>query len=186
MTTLVFFLEEPSAREMLKGVLPRIVSEEFICEFKIFEGKQDLEKRLCGILRAWRKPHPVFMILQDQDSGNCVSIKEKLVGFCKQSGKEDALVRVACRELESFYLGDLMAVEKGLGLNGVASKQNNKKFRDPDRLGNPSEELFKLTEGLYQKISGSRAISPYLDLSKNRSHSFLVLLEGIRRITGGI
>lgn len=92
------------------------------------------------------------------------------------------MVRVACRELESFYLGDLAAVEQGLGLTGLKNQQQWKKFRDPDTLGNPAEELFRLTKNAYDKISGSRAIAPYLSLDVNYSHSFKVLLSGIKKL----
>jgi hypothetical protein len=44
MSHLVFFLEEPSAREMLQGILPNILSDEISTQFVVFEGKQDLEK----------------------------------------------------------------------------------------------------------------------------------------------
>jgi hypothetical protein len=89
-------------------------------------------------------------------------------------------VRIACRELESFYLGDLQAVESGLGVSGLAGKQNKAKFRDPDRLSSPSRELEKLTGNRYQKIAGTRAIAPYLDLRAPRSRSFHHLLRAIR------
>jgi hypothetical protein len=92
------------------------------------------------------------------------------------------LVRVACRELESFYLGDLVAVEMGLGISGLAAKQNTRKYRNPDALGSPSDELNRLTKGEYQKVAGSRAIAPHLDTQKNKSHSFHVLLTGILRL----
>ncbi|MFH0726153.1 MAG: DUF4276 family protein [Pseudomonadota bacterium] len=183
MKTLVFFLEEPSAEEMLKGVIPRILPDGILSEYKVFEGKQDMEKRMPKILRAWRKPDCLFIVMRDQDSGDCDKVKSKLMELCREAGREGVLVRVACRELECFYLGDLAAVEKGLGLSGLAVKQQGRKFRDPDHmLGNPSEELIKLTENTYQKIAGSRAIGPYLSLTQNRSTSFKNLLSGVRKL----
>lgn len=92
------------------------------------------------------------------------------------------LIRVACRELESFYLGDLAAVEQGLGLKNLKSQQQGRKFRDPDALGNPAEELFRLTNNVYDKMAGSRAIAPFLSLEKNCSRSFNVLLSGIKKL----
>ena len=52
MRTLVFFLEEPSAREMLKGLLPRFLPPDVESRFVVFEGKQDLEKQLEKKLRG--------------------------------------------------------------------------------------------------------------------------------------
>ena len=182
MTTLVFFLEEPSAKEMLRGVLPKILPEYITPRFIVFEGKQDLEKQLVRKLRLWRQPDSRFIILRDQDAGDCLKIKHHLVEKCREAERPDAIVRIACHELESFYLGDLLAVEKGLEINGVAKRQNQKKFRQPDNLPGPARELKALTDKRYQKISGSRSIAPHLDPGKNRSHSFNVLLQGIKKI----
>lgn len=182
MTALVFFLEEPSAAEMLKGVLPRVLPEGISVEYRPFEGKQDLEKRLPKLLRAWRRPDCRFVVIRDQDAGECKTVKGRLVDLCKEGGRPDVLVRIACQELESFYLGDLAAVEKGLALKGIAKRQNSQKYRNPDRLRKPSQELERLTKGRYQKIAGSRRIGPCLSLKGNRSHSFGVLVSGIRSL----
>ena len=180
--TVVFFLEEPSAREMLGGLLPRLLPRDVAVRYVVFQGKQDLEKNLTKRLRGWRLPDSAFVVMRDQDSSDCRAVKAKLAGLCHESGKREALVRVACHELESFYLGDLAAVEKGLGLKGVREQQQNRKFRSPDTLESPSRELKRLTKNKYQKIAGSRAIAPHLDLEANCSRSFNVLVSGIRTI----
>ncbi len=184
MKTIVFFLEEPSAKEMFQGILPRILPDNMQIRYVIFRGKQDLEKNLQAKLRGWMLPDSIFVVMRDQDSGDCRAIKTKLVGLCNEAGKDRVLVRVACRELESFYLGDLAAVEKGLGLKGLKTKQLGKKFRTPDALGSPANELFRLTGNTYDKVSGSRAIAPYLNLQSNCSKSFNVLLSGINNMIG--
>ena len=185
MKTIVFFLEEPSAREMLEGVLPRILPENIQIRYLVFQGKQDLEKNLKKRLHGWRLPDSVFVVMRDQDSGDCEAIKAKLTDLCHEAGREGVLVRVACRELESFYLGDLAAVEKGLGIRGLARQQQKRKFREPDTLSHPAEELYRLTGNIYDKVVGSRAIAPYLNLEVNRSKSFRVLLSGIVNLAGG-
>lgn len=182
MKTIVFFLEEPSAREMLAGVLPRVLPENIHIRYIVFQGKQDLEKNLKRKLHGWRLPESVFVVMRDQDSGDCKAIKAKLAGLCREAGKEGVLIRVACRELESFYLGDLAAVEQGLGLSGVKKQQQWKKFRNPDALGSPAEELFRLTQNAYDKIAGSRAIAPFLNVDANCSQSFRALLSGIKKL----
>jgi hypothetical protein len=80
--------------------------------------------------------------------------------------------------------GIYAAVEKGLGLKGLKTMQQVKKFRSPDALGNPAKELFRLTGRVYDKVSGSRAIAPYLNLQSNCSKSFNVLLSGIKNLIG--
>ena len=182
MIRLIFLLEEPSAEEMLKGILPKVLPGDIYPEFKVFEGKQGLEKGLSRSLKAWRIPHCAFVVLRDQDSGDCHVAKQKLIDLCRQGKRERVLIRIACRELESFFLGDLAAVEKGLKIAGLARKQGNRKFREPDNLGNPSQELTRLTSGLYTKVAGSRAIGPHLRIEGNKSHSFNVLVGGIRKL----
>ncbi|MBE0584989.1 MAG: DUF4276 family protein [Desulfofustis sp.] len=182
MKTIVFFLEEPSAREMLVGVLPRVLPENVQVRYLVFQGKQDLEKNLKKKLRGWRIPESVFVVMRDQDSGDCKAIKTKLVNLCREAGQEGVLVRVACRELESFYLGDLAAVEQGLSLRNLGAQQQSRKYRNPDALSNPAMELRRLTNNAYDKIAGSRAIAPFLSVETNYSMSFNVLLSGIRKL----
>lgn len=182
MKTLVFFLEEPSAEAMLKAVLPRVLPENIQVRYIVFQGKQNLEKNLNRKLRGWSAPDSYFVVMRDQDSGDCREIKSKLLSLCQGSRKERVLIRIACRELESFYLGDLAAVELGLGAKGLKQLQNKAKFRDPDSLGNPSNELLMLTNNKYQKLAGSRAIGPHMNLLSNRSLSFKILLSGIHKL----
>lgn len=182
MSHLVFFLEEPSAREMLNGLLPRILPDSVTFQCVVFEGKQDLEKQLGRKLRGWRPPLPRFIVLRDQDGGVCTDIKANLKAICSQAGHPNALVRIACHELESWYLGDLCAVEVALEINGIAEQQGTRKYRTPDMLANASEELEKLTKEKYQKVSGSRAIGPWLNPTRNRSDSFNAFVEGVQRV----
>jgi hypothetical protein len=158
MKTLIFFLEEPSAKAMLQGLLPRLVKSDWDIRYIIFKGKQDLEKQLPQKLKAWKKPDCVFVVLRDKDSGNCIFIRENLIKKCVGAGKTNVLIRIAIHELESWYLGDLKAVEKGLKLKNLSKLQHKQKYRNPDRMANPSEELIKITERQYQKVSGSRPL----------------------------
>ena len=185
MRYLVCCLEEPSAEEMLKGVLPRILPDDMTVRYMVFEGKQDLEKQIERRLKYWQTPNSVFLVMRDQDSGNCITIKQNLLEKVTRSRKQKVtMIRIACHELESFYLGDLSAVEKGLNLKGVSKKQKGSKFRTPDQLANAAEELSKLTGHTYQKVSGSRAIGSHLKIdSSNCSRSFNILLDGIRELT---
>lgn len=185
MTQLVLFLEEPSACEMLKSLLPRLLPSDLSFRCVVFEGKQDLEKRLPGKLRGWKAPDTHFVVLRDKDNGDCMLVKDKLTRICLSEGKPETLVRVACHELESWYLGDLVAVEKGLGIDGLARYQGRAKYRSPDRLANPVQELQRLTGNRHQKVSGSRRIGPHLSLTSNASHSFSIFVSGIRKVIDG-
>jgi len=153
-------------------------------EFQVFEGKQDLDKNLERRVKAWKGSKSLFLIVRDKDSADCIKLKKELHDRLVQTSKIDkCCIRIACHELESFYLGDLNAVATGLELKNIAKLQEKKKYRDPDLLANASEELKKITHNQYQKVSGSRKIAPFLNLEGvNKSHSFNVLLSGIRTL----
>jgi hypothetical protein len=182
MKTIVFFLEEPSARAMLEGVLPRLLPEHIQIRYHVFQGKQHLEKNITSKLRGWLAPDSVFVVMRDQDRSDCMQVKAKLADLCHSSGKTGILIRVACRTLESFYIGDLAAVENGLNLSGIKSQQNRSRFRNPDSLMNPKEDLLRLTRNIYTEVAGSRSISPHLNLETNLSKSFIALVSGIKKI----
>ena len=184
MKNLVFFLEEPSAREMLKGLLPRLLPDNVHTQYVVFEGKQDLEKRLPIRLRAWQVPDSLFVVMRDQDSGDCIAIKRALTQKCADAGKPDTLVRIACRELESFYLADLAAIAAAIGPAHLPNMQNRQRYRSPDSIQNPAVELKKIAPE-YQKLSGSRAIGTHLDINNQRSHSFGVFVSGVKALLEG-
>jgi hypothetical protein len=184
---LVFFLEELSARAMLEGLLPRLLpclmpSVAVNPFYIVFEGKTDLKTQLSKRLQGWLTPNSVFFVLCDKDSNDCVALKQEIKTLIPPEKQALTLIRIACHELESFYLGDLQAVETAFTLPGVAKKQVSAKFRDPDKLGNPVQELTRLSKGRYQKVSGSALIGRCLSLNDNRSGSFNVLLTGLTQL----
>jgi hypothetical protein len=184
MKELVFLLEEASAKALLKTLLPRLLNDEICVRLIPFEGKQDLEKQLVKRIRGYQNRNARFIVMRDLDSDpNCQALKQRLIKLCHEAGKaENCLVRLACRELEAFYLADLAAVERALAVSGLSKKQNTSKFRTPDALGSPSLELKQLTGQVYEKIAGSLAIGEHLELDNTRSPSFKNLIAGIRRL----
>lgn len=183
MKSLVVFTEEMSAKVMLESLLPRLLPKEkysFMCI--AFEGKQDLEKQLPIKLKGWRAPNTEFIILRDQDSGDCKVIKKNLRRICKKAGKSNTLVRIACKELESWYFGDLEAVGTALHIDGLSVYKEKAKYRKPDKISQPSKELKKITKNRYQKVGGSRLIGEHLHLSESLSTSFLHFVSGARKI----
>ena len=181
MSEVVFFLEEFSARVMLEGFLPKIIPDAIRCRFIVFEGKQDLEKQMVKRMRGYRVPNARFVVLRDKDSEDCRQVKKRLAGKCAEALHPSSLVRVACHELESWYLGDLAAVEVGLGVTGLARQQHKTPYDMPDDLAAPAQRLQSIAPA-YQKVGGSRAIGPHLNPATNRSHSFRVFVAGIQKL----
>ena len=125
-------------------------------------------------------PNTKFVVMRDQDSADCLDVKRTLVATCAASGQE-CIVRIACHELESFYLGDLEAVASALDQPGLANRQAERRYRDPDRLSNACDEFERLIGVLYEKIEGSRRIGEKLALDgRNRSRSFNALINALR------
>jgi len=180
MRELVFLLEGQSEREMLNGVIPRLLpGVHYRCI--AFKGKQDLERQIVWRIREYINPQARFIILRDKDSDDCKIVKQRLLDKCRKTGRE-VLVRIACHEIESWYLADLAAVEKGLRISNLARHQNKSKFRKPDSTKSPKQELRRLTDDRYQEMGGSRAIGPHLSLDNKRSCSFAVFMAGVRKM----
>ena len=92
-----------------------------------------------------------------------------LVRLCPEDKNSGTLIRIACHELESRYLADLNAVERGLAISGCRIS-GKRKYRNPGEIPKPSIELERLTSRVYQKIFGSGAIGAYLNIDNSRSH----------------
>lgn len=78
MKNVVFLLEEQSAKNLLEGLLPKLLPEGVQAYFMVFQGKQDLEGQLVRKLRGWQRPDSVFVVLRDQDAGRCEDVKKRL------------------------------------------------------------------------------------------------------------
>lgn len=175
----MFLLEETSAKAFLESFLPRFLQDDNISYLCIpHEGKQDLEKSIPRKIRAWRTPNTYFIVLRDQDANDCKKIKNGLTKICKDAGRSDTLIRIACRELESWYIGDLNAVERALARTNLSKLQNKAKYRNPDSLMNPSQEILKLVPE-YQKISSSRLIGKFINYDTCASTSFQNFKRGL-------
>jgi hypothetical protein len=176
----VFFTEEPSMKILLDGMLPRLMPESKEPPIVIsHRGKSDLKRSLRNKLRSWQGAAQ-FIVLHDQDSNDCITLKQELNALCPR--EKDVLIRIVCRELESWYLGDFEALSLvyGQDFNHYAGKS---KFRKPDQLNNAKEELQKILGNLgYQPLAHAKQIAPHLRLEGNQSASFNVFLQGLQRL----
>lgn len=178
---LVFLLEEPSAQDFLTRALAGIIPEEVQVHYMVFEGKQDLEKRLPKRMKGWVRPNTQFIVMRDEDSGDGVVIKRRLRKLCVGAGHPKAIIRIACKELEAFFVGDWHAIAEGFKNPSLAQHTNHAKYRNPDLLVSPSDELSKIIAN-YQKREGARKISPFLKLERNKSNSYRVLISTIIKL----
>jgi hypothetical protein len=180
MKKLVFLLEEKSMKETLDNILPLVLPKDipFLCI--PHEGKEDLQKSIPRKLLRWREPDVQFIIVHDQDSGDCIELKQALISLAAGGRRPETLVRIVCTELESWFLGDMQAVEKAFNID-LKYQKNKSLFRNPDSIQNAKQELKKLAPK-YQQISGSQNISKFMDIENNRSHSFNVFISGVKKL----
>lgn len=173
---IVFLLEEPSMEALLKVILPQIIKNE---QYMLIphDGKGDLLISIPIKLKAWSMQDTEFVIVHDQDNNDCVELKRQIRDICAPY-KREVLIRIACRELESWYLGDLQAVEKAYGVD-LSKIKNNRKYADPDIVVDPKAIIKRYVPQLTQ-IDGAKRISKHMDIENNKSHSFNVFVDGIR------
>ena len=176
---LVFLLEEKSMKHFLDGILPRILPENVVFYTIPHEGKSDLKKSIPIKLKGWNIPDSKFVIVQDQDSNDCKNLKQELVDLCSGTNRE-VLVRIACRELEAWYFGDLEAVSRAYNKN-LRGLTKQKKYREPDQIVAPKQELKKILPQ-HQQISGARMIAEYIEPERNTSKSFQVFVDGVKKL----
>ncbi len=182
MRQIVFLLEEPSAKALLQGLLPRILPGNWVPLFIVFQGKQDLEKGMVTKLRHWKTPGTLFVVLRDQDSEDCMEVKAGLLKRCQKAGKPSTLVRVACRELEAWVLGDLESFATEFDCPSANQAKKKSKLANPDNTMKPVKELRRFFPA-YQKVDGARRMGQRLDPQNNKSASFRAFCAGVERIT---
>jgi hypothetical protein len=186
MKRLEFLLEEQSMASFLRGFLPKILPEGYVYNTNYFlrphQGKSDLLKSIPRKIKTQYGEDTIVIILHDQDSNNCVALKQEIDAVCTKNCAESNqyLIRIVCRELESWYLGDLNAVEQAFPKFKAQQYQKKAKFRNPDLL-NAAQELTKLLPE-FQKNNGAKLISQHIDIENNKSISFQQFVSGLQRI----
>lgn len=179
MSKLVFLLEEPSAKALLDGLLPRLFPTlSFLCV--PHEGKQDLEKSIPRKLKAWREPGVYFLVLRDNDGGDCRTLKQRLVKMCEDGGRDDSVVRIACQELEAWYIGEPDALAECFNNEDLKALDRKERFRDSDTVMQPAVALGELVPE-FQKVSGARRMAEHLSLQRNKSRSFHAVMNAVQQ-----
>ena len=137
-------------RVLLDGLRPRLFPG---LSFKCVkhEGKTDLERSIPRKLRAWREPGVRFAVVRDNDGGNCRARKEALRGLCEAARRPDTLIRLACQELEAWYLGEPEALAEAFRREALRDLPRRARIRDSDAVPRPHEVLERLVPE-FQKV----------------------------------
>ena len=180
MEKIVFLLEEESMKKVLMVILPKLMPQSYIFQCVHHNGRSALEKSIRIKTKGWREPNVRFVIVHDKDSADCKILKSKIFNMIFETRRPDTLIRIVCTELESWFLGDLNAVEEAFHVD-LSKKKNKTIYKNPDVISNAKQELRRLVPQ-YQPISGAERISKFLDINRNRSKSFQVFISGVRRL----
>ena len=180
MGRVVFLLEEYSMKALLDGLLPRLFPQ-LVFQCVPHDGKGDLEKSIPRKLRGWREPGVRFVVVRDNDREDCLDLKRSLRELCAVRPEQDCLIRIACQELEAWYLGEPDALADAFKKESLRRIGSRARFRKPDAVHYPARALSRLVPQ-YQKISGARALAGRLTREGNRSPSFQAMLDGVERL----
>lgn len=188
MTYLYIFTEEPSLKIVLETILPKILPQNVYFEIYSHQGKQDLERALTSTLPTISKiPGAKILVTRDQDSSDCKELKQNLLQIIGLNCHCDFLIRIVCRELEAWYLGDMAAIEKAYPRFKAVQYTNKSEYRNVDKLQNPNRELLKIipeysNREYLPKLETAEYISPFLNFEKNKSESFNQTINAILKL----
>ena len=186
---IVFLVEDYSMRKFLEGILPRLGFDEQFVEIKHHRGKEDLISHLDRIIPSLSKRAQQIIVIIDRDKQDCVLLKNKIkekMAWCSCEYK----IRIACYELEAWFLGDMEAIEKCSPRFKASSFQGKKKYRDVDNIEKPSSVIEKIVPDWKDKYTNkpqfAATIASFISLENqnvakaNRSYSFHIFLETLR------
>lgn len=204
---LELLVEEPSAEEVLRALLPKMLGDDPTFAIHPFQGKaellKELAKRLAGYARwlpsTWR-----ILVVVDRDADDCRELKRRLDEIAlahglkpksaAHAGDWTVMNRLAIEELEAWFFGDWEAVRAAYPRVG-ASVPRQAKYRHPDEILGGTWEAFEriLRRARYfetglRKLEAARAIAPHMHPESNGSPSFQALRRGLLalRSIGGV
>ncbi|MCL2830444.1 MAG: DUF4276 family protein [Betaproteobacteria bacterium] len=202
MIQLEVLVEEPSAEEALRHLLPKITRGRGRAKILNLGSKSRLLKVLPSRLAGYRKriesgEHIRIVVLVDRDSDDCERLKRELERMAGDAGLPTktspdpnghfrVLNRIVVEELESWFIGDPAALRKAFSSLPKIDPAVGI-FRNPDNGGTwESLHRFLKKNGIYKsnfpKIDAARRIAPHMELAVNRSGSFRNFISGVEAI----
>lgn len=202
MIQIEILVEEQSAEEALRHLLPRVVKNRARARVINLGSKYKLLKVLPERLAAYGQriangESLRIVVLVDRDDDDCERLKVALermaatAGLSTKSspgadGQFVVLNRIVIEELESWFIGDPSALRKAF-TSLPKIEQNAGIFRNPDN-GGTWEALHRflkkhdIYKSSFPKIDAARRIAPHMNVEQNRSRSFQVFVDGIETL----
>jgi len=204
MVRLEILVEEPSAEEALRHLLPELLRGRARAKVINLGSRYKLLKVLGDRLAAYRRriddgEDLRIVVLVDRDDDDCEKLKAQLerlsaaAGLPTKSrpnadGRILVLNRIVVEELESWFIGDTAALRAAFPKLSAMSSTFGM-FRSPDNVaGGTWESLHRFLKkhGIYQssypKVDAARRIAPHMEAAVNRSTSFRHFVIGVEAI----
>lgn len=190
-------VEELSAKEALDHLLPKIVPDVSF-EMRVFRGKEALLRELPARLRGYAgwiaAAETRVVVVVDRDDDDCVALKSRLVKMAAEAGLDQTRVlsRIVIEELEAWFFGDVSALRAAYP-RVPASLGEQAPYRDPDGInGGTWQALHRVLREhgyhskRFDKVAAAQAIAPHMDVESNRSTSFQIFRDGLRRLVSEV
>lgn len=200
MTALEVLVEEPSAQEAMRFLLPNMIGDRAAFKVINMRNKSRLLRDLPARLRAYRKRIDQgealrIIVLVDRDQDDCEQLKRDLERMARDAklptkacpdanGRVLVVNRIVVEELESWFIGDTVALR--LAFPSLPN-QFPGNFKQPDN-GGSWERLHRFLKkhgvyrGTYPKIEAARKIAPHINPARNCSPSFRQFCLGLEAL----
>ena len=188
MRVIHIFTEELSIKNVLEVILPKILPIDVYYRIYPHQGKEDLEKALSSTLPSISKiPGSKILVTRDQDNNDCIELKQHLDEIISNNCACEYSIRIVCKELESWFLGDMEAIEQAYPRFKAEQHVNKAEFRNVDKIAYANRQLLKhipeyIDRQTLPKLEVSENISQFMDFSKNKSDSFNHTIKAILKL----
>jgi hypothetical protein len=190
-------VEEPSAEEALRLILPKILRGTSFQVYR-YQCKDQLLNRLPQRLQGYANFLPSgwrIVVVVDRDDDDCRKLKGRLEKMAADKrlatrsrpnrGSFVVVNRLAIEELEAWYFGDWEAVRSAYP-RVPDTIPAQAAYRDPDRIAGGTWEAFErvlrragyFRAGL-QKMTAAREVAAHMVPERNDSRSFQVLRDAL-------
>jgi hypothetical protein len=198
-----FLVEEQSAEQTLRSLVPNIVGSDVSFAIHSYQGKFNLLQKVPVRLRGYANWLPAdwkIVILIDRDNEDCYALKAQLEQIAFEAGLStksttgknknfQVLNRLAIEELEAWFFGDIEAINAAYPRVSAHLAQQSP-YRIPDAIKGGTWEALERElhqAGYYQgsripKITVARNIAIHMQPERNISQSFQVFRLGLLTI----
>lgn len=198
MRRLEVLVEERSMQTFLQEFLPSVLPEEWTCQVRDFQGKHRLLRSVEKVMTGCARMGYCVLVLVDQDSEDCQSLKRRLDTMAEHAGLTLASVacdspgtainRIVVRELEAWFLSDPAFIVEH---SKVPERfRSQKRYRDPELIGDcweATRDLLQRHRYPFSKVDLAarmgRRMAERGSHEHNTASSFQHFLSGLARLT---